>query len=520
LLLLPHSVSGEANSETAPTTLLDLPDTCLVAVLQCCAAHDQRSLFNAARAHVRLHQAAVLTLRSVNTEVPNQQQLDSVLLYLRPVAKHGQHIDSISIGDVGGRDSVVLQQLPPTLRLSSLQLSRLTLQLQPGNGFQGVLGAAAGVAALKKLTINKECKLLDGQKGSMAAALSLLPAGLEHLRLNVGYQSLKEPRAKVPANALQHLQKLTYLELDDLYVLGTDPTKPGLQTLQFLTCLVHLELSPPWTGEANVDWCLAASMLSGACHLTHLGLMACSIESGALAGKTQLQRLSLSSSMPSGSARGVAQLLLHLQSLQQHTYLLLDSSLPEVGAEDGTPLAAAAYASLTASSKLQHLDISRCDLPEGVWQHVFPAGRQLPNLQYLNISEIYRTPPPEGSRLASCCLGLQSLCIRGVDDVCCSTEHVAGLQRLTGLVRLIVFSGGPQASEVLQAVCKLTGFKALVLVHEESGFETFPLQLTQLRQLTELLFDDDSAVQQVVCSFSCHVSSAVMCLYAFPVCCD
>jgi hypothetical protein len=71
-----------------------LPDSCLLEMLRCCAAEDQRSLFNAARAHSRLHQAAVLALRSITAAIPQQQQMDGVLLYL---SKQGQHVDSIQM---------------------------------------------------------------------------------------------------------------------------------------------------------------------------------------------------------------------------------------------------------------------------------------------------------------------------------------------------------------------------------------------------------------------------------------
>ena len=55
----------------------------------------------------------------------------------------------------------------------------------------------------------------------------------------------------------------------------------------------------------------------------------------------------------------------------------------EGGAEQAWPPASAAYARLTASSQLQELSLANCQLPPGIWQHVFPAGRQLTQLQSL-----------------------------------------------------------------------------------------------------------------------------------------
>jgi hypothetical protein len=54
-----------ASEECCSSLLLALPDPCLLTVLQYCAADDQRGLCSAARAHSRLHQAAVEVLCSI-----------------------------------------------------------------------------------------------------------------------------------------------------------------------------------------------------------------------------------------------------------------------------------------------------------------------------------------------------------------------------------------------------------------------------------------------------------------------
>lgn len=58
-----------------------------------CLADDPASVSSAARAHSKLHKAAVLALTKVQVmNLKTQQQLDSSLLpYL---ARHGQHVDS------------------------------------------------------------------------------------------------------------------------------------------------------------------------------------------------------------------------------------------------------------------------------------------------------------------------------------------------------------------------------------------------------------------------------------------
>jgi hypothetical protein len=137
------------------------------------------------------------------------------------------------------------------------------------------------------------------------------------------------------------------------------------------------------------------------------------VQPGVLAGKTRLQFFSMRACTVSGRAAGVAQLLSHMQDLQQLPHLNLGSTLNEV--KQGLP-AVTAYSALTASRNLQDLDISNCILPEGAWQHLFPIGVQLPHLQSLNIAGIWHPSDKRavGSHLVSCCPGLQRMFVNGV----------------------------------------------------------------------------------------------------------
>jgi hypothetical protein len=140
----------------------------LLKVLQCCAADDQRSLFSAARAHSRLQQLAVAALRSITARAAGQQQIDSVVMYL---TQHGHHLDSLDIRNTTA-SAAAISELPPDLQLTSLQFEMLRVQLQPGNGSQGVLRAAA----LKQLEL-RECSLLDDRPAeALEAAVVRLPA--------------------------------------------------------------------------------------------------------------------------------------------------------------------------------------------------------------------------------------------------------------------------------------------------------------------------------------------------------
>lgn len=76
-----------------PSLLLSLPDPCLSAVLQFCAAAGPQTVCSAARAHSRLHALAAAALSSIN-EFVNQQQADSLQVYL---SRHGQALSRLRL---------------------------------------------------------------------------------------------------------------------------------------------------------------------------------------------------------------------------------------------------------------------------------------------------------------------------------------------------------------------------------------------------------------------------------------
>ena len=466
--------------------LLQLPDPCLLAVLQCCAG-DPCSLFSAARAHSRVHQAAVVALSSLTAGKVTQQRLDSVLLYL---AKHGEHVDSMDLeGIYEGKQGRLarLRQLPTNMQLDSMQFIKMHLQMQPGSDFQGLVRAGLPLKQLRVL----DCQLLDGMEG-LAAALAMLP-GLEHL--SIAFTAIlagdAEGGRRLPTYWLSGLQQLTYLELALVNVQGPDQGQPALQPLQALIRLVDLRL--------DARAVVSSSMLSGMKHLTRLeAVRGANLEPAALAAQTQLQHLYFSVfRLPVA-----AQLLPQLQHLQQLTHLRCWCEM----IDGGTP-PAAAFAPLTASSKLQHLDLSVCKLPAGVWQHVFPAGRQLPHLTSLCLPFVTETSDgagmwdilpraavPEGSRLVACCPGLQSLDIQHLQY---SAEQLAPLQGLSGLHTLYVSAG--DASAGIEVACQLTGLRELHLDcsrEPPDDAEGLLLQFTHLEQLTNLTIKEGWRAQK------------------------
>jgi hypothetical protein len=144
-----------------------------------------------------------MALRSITAVLSTQKQLEGVVQYLRT---NGQQVDSLCLEC--RRSGLSLHQLPSNLQISSLKLTGFSaLQLQPGSGFQGVLGPA-GAATLKQLHL-EDCQVIDSEEEE--AALSQLPAGLEALTLTRVTASYRRPL--LDADALEQLQQLTCLHL-------------------------------------------------------------------------------------------------------------------------------------------------------------------------------------------------------------------------------------------------------------------------------------------------------------------
>jgi hypothetical protein len=268
--------------------------------------------------------------------------------------------------------------------------------------------------------------------------------------------------------------------------------------------LVHLRVQAV---QANLDSTkIAASMLSGAHFLTQLELAGCSeVEPAVLEGKTKLQHLQIRhcrlGAAPDGAGQApkAAQLLSHLQQLQQVTHLDLTGTL---NVKEDTPPATACSV-LTASSRLQHLNISMCRLPTAAWHHILPAGRQLPQLRELKLQHLmqpsgYIASAPEGSCLVSCCPKLQSL---EMQNMLYSAELPASLQALSGLHTMLL-TGCESVGGRFEAVRHLTWLRKLGLGCMLGVKAQQLLQMTQLKQLTTMSFDpldDEDYYDEEVC---------------------
>jgi hypothetical protein len=340
------------------------------------------------------------------------------------LSKHGQHVDSLDIkgprGDWFQGMQLPLVYLPPNLRLRSLKVSFLNVQLQPGSGSQGIVQPGVRLERLQLYG----CTLLDRVE-DLAAALALLP-GLQCLSI---YRTFRgEDDLELLADVFPGLQHLTCLELDDGNLMGPHkgfaPSRSAMQPLKSLTQLATLRLAP------HQFVVIDSSILSGLQHLTHLRLASRAfLEPVALSTITKLQHLELGNilGVAGTASAAAAQLLSDLQHLQHLTHL----DLSETSCFHIPPYSnphAAAFSAITASSKLQHLNMHRCHLPAmnhaaDVWQFLFPTDRQLPHLKILDISYVIQgligyyasfAAAPDGTRLVKCCPGLQSLRMLGL----------------------------------------------------------------------------------------------------------
>jgi hypothetical protein len=365
-----------------------------------------------------------------------------------------------------------------------------------GNRFNGIVRRGVPLQQLQLIG----CRLLDGEEG-LAAALALLP-GLQHLHIAVDFMTdiLTDIKHSFPMYALPALQQLTHLNLGVLELKGSRTSSSNsrrndshvLQPLQALTNLAVLRLSPGQHAALDSD------MLAGAGNLTRLEISgAVKLGPGALASLTQLQNLS--ASIHNSGVIEIGRLLSELPQLLQLTNLGCNLDVGDAGS---TP--AAAFSALTASSELRIPHVSNCKLPTDVWQHVFPAGRQLLHLRSLNVSKVKQPQggaslAPEGTCLVGCCPGLRSLNMMQLQY---SAERLAPLQNLSGLRKLKLAS---TQDEGFEAVCQLTRLRELYL-QVPSNLEGLLFPLAQLKQLTRLDIRRTVGYSYVDTNLECKVS--------------
>jgi len=387
--------------------------------------------------------------------------------------QHGQHLTSLDLSVPGG----TLTQLPcPNLR--ELDLHDMKVQLSASSTQPGVLHSCT---RLTKLVLFF-CQFTVGH--SSLAALSSLVL-LQHLHL---IMSSVQPTVSgfvyetaMPSAALQHLTQLTYLCLQQAgRLLNTD-------SLQHTSCLVNLQelhiihSTVPLSPSTSPGW----SRLTA---LRQVSRQRVTFDPSVLQNCTQLQGLELQSVniISAGRAAALHSLVARLQQLHVLTLHHVEYDF----------VAPAAYSSLTASSALRCLTlrVTVDNLPAGIWPHVFPSDRQLPELQELTLDwfelDAAQPPPPavlatdDISRLASCCPGLHDIST----DVQPDTQ-LSALANVSGLTRLSVWGLHREGFESLGA---LSGLVSLQELSVDLGGPISPqdlLCLTALTGLTVLCID-------------------------------
>jgi hypothetical protein len=243
---------------------------------------------------------------------------------------------------------------------------------------------------------------------------------------------------------------------------------------------------------------ISTAALSGLQQLTLLELGSkvgyhLQIEPAVLACVPQLKRLVIYNAGLAGEedGTGVTEFLSHLGALQQLAHLELHSMF-----QQGADARAAVFTALTASSKLEHLELRDVVLPPRTWEYLFPPQQQQQQqrsaLREVAVSDCLQ---PEGveaddvGMLITCCQDIQRLELVyapfTVPPADMPRELLRPLVQLSQqLTHLTVnYVDDYDATETLVHLTKL---RALKVTTPNSLSELGLLQLTQLQQLTKL----------------------------------
>jgi hypothetical protein len=189
-----------------------------------------------------------------------------------------------------------------------------------------------------------------------------------------------------------------------------------------------------------------------------------------------------------GGAAGFVSVLSHIGRMQHLERLVLSAgflggtvTLGRAGAE--------LCGALTASTWLMHLDLSGLKLPNSAWQHLFPAGRHLPQLPVFSLcfdqtAGATLSDQTELERMVACCPAVTRL----------RFEHLSPLKPSVSLAPLLLLLQladleCPCVNDSVSSVGVLACMSALTRLHvcSLSGITDDGLmQLTALTGLQEL----------------------------------
>jgi hypothetical protein len=450
----------------------------------------QQRLGNCSLASRSLQDAAAAATTSIQLHsIGNQQQADKLCAWL---SKHGckalQHLDLEGEWNCECPAAVVNLPMQQLLQLRSLRVRRLELPLLGRNAAAAAAGqaAAASLSSLTRLTSLQLCTFSTSSARAIICwtARQIAPlTGLRNLNLHFsGFGHSVHSSSAVPNDALAaavgQLLQLTSLTL------CSNLHGAALATAGRLTVLQRLQLIDVGSREHP----LAARKLPS--FLTYLQLLGCSCEPGswqlpalqelhiwdvagfdsaALADLQQLSSLKIGGE--SGTPLDMESFLAQLFKLQNLQHLELHD------VEDVAD--AASYAALTASSSLTALRLIDCSIADGAAHHMFAAGRQLQQLQQLQVdaSEYAHYEYALGSeepeemqsrslvlglgdlqRLVTCCPRLEQLALIWLDgEASSAADDMRLLLLLTGLTGLSVAGTQIGNRAASQALARLTG---------------------------------------------------------------
>jgi hypothetical protein len=377
-----------------------------------------------------------------------------LLLYLR---NNAQHINTLDFLTVEG-----LRDLPLCPQVQVMRLHDLSVQLGRGSRLPRLsssnstsAGRKPGLLQLLRQLIYRDADstAADGasspgvlqavpqltylevtfgavydrtDSGSVAAALAQL-SGLRHLEVNS--TGLVLPSCSL----LSGVTNLTHLYLgQQMGPCGPDELGGPGKLLQDISCMRHLQQL-----HLFMEIVLTRDVLSALQQLMLLSLSShhtesyassvVRLEADALSGALQLQHLHLFQVVPLGPpGLELATLLSQIGQLQHLTHLEFWHYCDmEQQQQQREPIAASAFAALTASSKLVHLGIGCECVPHRGWEYIFRTGMQLQvlKLEGLDSSHLSRA---DLRRMVSSCPNLQQLSLR--DALAKSHAHAAAGQ--------------------------------------------------------------------------------------------
>jgi hypothetical protein len=300
---------------------------------------------------------------------------------------------------------------------------------------RSVTSSAVAVEAISSLTALQQLELAV----DLCPGLPQLPASLQQLHIH----SQPDCHLGCPPNSTLQLTNLRQLELRG--VRGVDPAAiNGMSQLQ------HLVIDLP-----EVDYITALLPVLASC--------------------TQLQHLDLNYSDPVPAGLGG-----------------FDGAEEEAASEE-PELDERACAALTASTQLTHLAV-RGYLPADAGRHMFPEGRQLPQLHTLCMDydgspECVFDERESFPRFISACPALRSMRLARIVSQGAGLEELLHVSTLRALCFWRVSN-----TEVMQSVAEMTQLQELTLLGATFLSDAGALQLTALTGLTRLTIQGSSSM--------------------------